>query len=89
MRPSFALLEAVFLSWAAATPTLHPQSGFISFGRGLGLSPRKVQHLAAKYAAATTPAEVVEVACLTALAALGEAQVDTRPLNNATVQENW
>lgn len=89
MRPSSVLLEAAFLSWASATLIFYPQPGFVSFGRSLGLDSRKIQSLAAKYALATTPAEVVEVACLTALAALGEAQVDTRPLNNATVQENW
>ncbi|KAK4154503.1 hypothetical protein C8A00DRAFT_14367 [Chaetomidium leptoderma] len=48
-----------------------------------------MRSLATRYALATTPAEIVEVACLTALSSLGDAQVDTLPLNNAIVQENW
>ncbi len=89
MRPSLRLLGAAYASWTAAVPTYGRSNDFIAFGKSLGLDALKVQSLAATYVLATTPAGLLEVACLTAVSALGDAQVDTRPLNNATIQENW
>ncbi|KAK6062797.1 Bifunctional solanapyrone synthase 4 [Seiridium cupressi] len=62
---------------------------FEEFARSYNLSEEQIKTLGAKYEQANTSAEQVEVACQTAQSSLGEAQVDTSPLNQTAVQENW
>jgi hypothetical protein len=64
----------------------HTQEDFESFCKGLGLSTPDIDTLWDKLATGTAD---IEVACLTAQAVLGEAQVEITPLNQTLVNENW
>lgn len=80
----------VAVSFNADTPNAsagnHTQEDFESFCQSLGLSTSDVDTLWAKVTRGTAD---VEVACLTAQASLGDGQVDTTPLNQTVVSENW
>ena len=60
-----------------------------NFAQTLGLSETQIQSLEVKYSQATTRSTIVEVACLAAQLCLGTDQVDTTPVNQTIVEENW
>lgn len=68
---------------------LRDNANFRIFARSLGLSNSAARELADRYGQAATDPEILEVACLTAHGALGEAQVDTSPLSQTVVDMNW
>ncbi|KAH8590926.1 hypothetical protein B0O99DRAFT_598706 [Bisporella sp. PMI_857] len=79
-----------------AAAASHPQIGaspniteLKNFAQTLGLTAADVRSLKDKYAQRTETSTIVEVACLAAQLLLGADQVDTAPLNQSTVEENW
>ncbi|KAI0103466.1 FAD-binding domain-containing protein [Daldinia grandis] len=61
---------------------------FKSFCHGLRLLDTDTELLTQEFSRAT-PDGILDVACTTARFALGERQVDTAPLNQTVVNENW
>ena len=62
---------------------------FSTFAREIGLNESVGQTLGQRYSLTIQPSAVLELSCLVARLALGEAQVDTSPLNQTTVNINW
>lgn len=62
---------------------------FYSFGKSLGLSDSVILPLEDDYGNATSPAKIAQLACLVAQASIGQNQVDTPPLDQTVVEENW
>ncbi|TVY80671.1 FAD-dependent monooxygenase yanF [Lachnellula suecica] len=60
-----------------------------TFGYNLGLPESEVKALANIYEEASTPSDVLRLACQTAKLCLGQAQVNLSPLNQTLVDENW
>ncbi|TGJ86590.1 hypothetical protein E0Z10_g2193 [Xylaria hypoxylon] len=72
-----------------ATWTTCAQGNFSAFGQSLHLTRPELSHLGRAYARASMDGDTLAVACLTAQAALGKVQVQTRPLNYTIIHENW
>ena len=64
-------------------------AGFVVFGKSIGLSELAVRTLGDKSANISNSVEALTVACQTAQESLGAVQVDTTPLNQTIVDENW
>ncbi|KAH6701360.1 hypothetical protein BKA61DRAFT_561607 [Leptodontidium sp. MPI-SDFR-AT-0119] len=64
-------------------------AAFAVFGKSIGLSELAVRTLGDKSANISNSVEALTVACQTAQESLGAAQVDTTPLNQTVVDENW
>jgi hypothetical protein len=84
--------EGAFGAAAASHPQIGASPNIIelkNFAQTLGLTAADVRSLEDKYAQRTETSTIVEVACLAAQLLLGADQVDTAPLNQSTVEENW
>jgi hypothetical protein len=62
---------------------------FASFGEEIGLSKSIIQALGDEFARASHPVQALAVACRTARKCLGEAQVETIPVDQTIVEINW
>lgn len=62
---------------------------FEAFYNSIGLSEAQAGTLKEKYGIETTDANSVEAACTAAQLSLGASIVDTSPLNQTVVGENW
>ncbi|KAI1131075.1 hypothetical protein F5Y10DRAFT_234201 [Nemania abortiva] len=94
MRPMYhiiSLLGASCVARALATLPIQARNkgDFSAFGQSLHLASPELRDLGTAYARASTNGAILGVACLTARAALGKAQVNIRPLNDTIVDENW
>ncbi|KAK2732573.1 hypothetical protein CKAH01_08671 [Colletotrichum kahawae] len=72
--------------------TVHEEepTSFERFGQAIGLSPQHIELLGQQYAKVEGDTDdIVQVACLTAEAVIGQEHVDTLPLNQTVVEENW
>lgn len=67
----------------------HNKSSFWRFGQEIGLSHGQIETLGQQYAKASSDADILQVACLVAEAAIGQGYVETSPLNQTVVEENW
>lgn len=85
-------LLAPFIVLAAST-SLHTRAAtdadFAAFGRSIGLSESSVETLGIQYAQISNSVDALTVACQTARASLGEAQVEASPGDDDIVDENW
>ncbi|KAI3332046.1 FAD-binding domain-containing protein [Xylariaceae sp. AK1471] len=84
-----SLLGAPCATCALAKLPTQAQGDFSAFGRSLHLTTPDLSDLGRKYARVYTDGDKLETACLTARAALGESQVQIRPLSDLIVDENW
>ncbi|KAK3984531.1 FAD binding domain-containing protein [Cladorrhinum sp. PSN332] len=73
----------------AAPEIFARQDDFVTFAKSLEVPEPQIKSLSTSLSAAKTSSAILGVACLTAQLLLGEARVDTTPLNQAVVQENW
>lgn len=77
----------------AASTSLHTRAAtdadFLAFGRSIGLSNSSVETLGAQYAQISNSVDALTVACQTAKASLGDAQVEASPGYDEIVDENW
>ncbi|KAK4222534.1 FAD binding domain-containing protein [Podospora fimiseda] len=81
---------AVFNMENDATPQILPrQNDFVTFAKSIQVPEDQIKSLSTSFSSAKTTSAILNVACLTAKILLGEPQVDTTPLNQAVVQENW
>ncbi|OTB15927.1 hypothetical protein K445DRAFT_317556 [Daldinia sp. EC12] len=62
---------------------------FETFYTSIGLSKEQAETLKEKYGVETPKAKSLEAACTAAQLSLGNSQVDTSPLNQTVVGENW
>ncbi|KAI0105083.1 hypothetical protein GGR51DRAFT_202935 [Nemania sp. FL0031] len=87
----FSLLGASCVTRALTTLPIkaRSQGDFSAFGQNLHLPSPELRDLGTAYARASTNGAILSVACRTAQVALGKAQVETQPLNNTIVDENW
>lgn len=91
MRANF-LITAVFCATALSmeVPGLFPrQEDFATFAKDIKISETQIKSLATSLASAKTSSAILAVACLTAQVVLGGPQVDTTPLDQAVVKDNW
>ncbi|EUC42424.1 hypothetical protein COCMIDRAFT_39532 [Bipolaris oryzae ATCC 44560] len=62
---------------------------FASFGQQIGLPKSTIQTLGEKIAQVSNPVEALAAACQTARESLGEAQVQSAPVDQTIVEVNW
>ncbi|KAI1656821.1 hypothetical protein F4813DRAFT_361961 [Daldinia decipiens] len=83
------LAAAIFVLIKLCLADSNTTAEFKSFCHELRLPDPDTQLLIEKFSRISTPDDVLDVACATARFALGQDQVDTAPLNQTVVNENW
>ncbi|KAM7210774.1 hypothetical protein V8F06_013852 [Rhypophila decipiens] len=91
MRTNF-LIIGVFFATALSmeSPDIFPrQDDFATFAKDIQVPETQINSLSKNLASARTSTAILTLACLTAQVVLGGSQVDTAPLDQAVVKDNW